>query len=151
MVIIISSLKSKIFIPGNVPSLKNSKIATKKGVFPSKTVVKYLRSLGIKHYSLRDKTVKGYVNRPNLFQPCADIIKENIAQDYPVNFGFHFIRDSKRKFDFHNAVHIIADLLVIHGVISDDDMDHFIPYCHKNENGNYYSIDKESPGVWIYF
>ncbi len=31
-----------IFIPGNIPSLKNSKIATSKGVFSSKTVKKFL-------------------------------------------------------------------------------------------------------------
>lgn len=143
---------NKVFIPGNVPSLKNSKIATKKGVFPSKTVTKYLRTLGIQHYSLRDKIVKGYIKRPNLFQPLADKIKQNIDQDcYPYIFGFHFVRGSKHKFDFHNTVHIIADLLVVHGTILDDDLDHFVPYCQIDRDGRYYSIDKKNPGVWVYF
>jgi hypothetical protein len=55
-----------IFIKGNVPSLKNSKI---KGIYHPKTVTKYLRSLNIQGYSASKKTVKEYKdpNRPNLF------------------------------------------------------------------------------------
>ena len=34
-----------IFIPHNVPSLKNSKVKTSKGIFASPTVSKYIRKL----------------------------------------------------------------------------------------------------------
>ena len=53
-----------IFIPSNVPSLKNSKVKTSKGIFPSKTVTKYIRGLGIQSYNSRKKEVKGYTGDP---------------------------------------------------------------------------------------
>jgi hypothetical protein len=45
-------------------------------------------------------------------------------------------------------VQIIADLLVAHDFIKDDDMDHFIPMPFKVK-GEWYTYDKENPGVWI--
>ena len=59
-----------IFIPGNVPSLKNSKVMTKRGIFSSPTVSKYIRTLGIQHFNSRRQEVKGYVDiyRPNIFE-----------------------------------------------------------------------------------
>jgi hypothetical protein len=45
-------------------------------------------------------------------------------------------------------VQIIADLLVAHGCITDDDMDHFLP-IPMWKNGQWYSLDKNNPGVWI--
>ena len=56
------------FIPGNVPSLKNSKVKTSRGIFPSKTVVKYLRDIGVLRYSVRDKEVQEYKTKPNTFR-----------------------------------------------------------------------------------
>ncbi len=61
-------MRGSIFIPGNVPSLKNSKIKTARGIFPSKTVMKYLRSLGIQKYSVSKKEVIGFKTRDNLFE-----------------------------------------------------------------------------------
>ena len=49
-----------LFIGTNVPSLKNSKIKTSRGIFSSKTVGKYLRGLGIQSFSSSKKIVKGY-------------------------------------------------------------------------------------------
>ena len=43
-------MPNEIFIPGNVPSLKNSKIKTERGVFASKTVTTYLKLFGIKSF-----------------------------------------------------------------------------------------------------
>lgn len=62
--------------------------------------------------------------------------------------GFHFVRGTKHKFDFHNAVQIVADLLVAHDFIEDDNMDCFIPIPYKI-NDNWFSYDKENPGVYI--
>jgi len=64
-----------IFIPGNIPSLKNSKIMTSKGLFSSKTVKKFLRSHGIQSYSSKDKIVKGYVKTPDTFRPYTVALK----------------------------------------------------------------------------
>lgn len=141
-----------IFIPFNCPSLKNSKIATTIGrgankrtiLLPSKTVKNYLQKLGIKKYGSHG--VESYATRPNLFR--------HAVGDYflgcpkPVIVGFHFIRDSRRKFDFHNAVQIIADLLVAHGFIEDDNMDFFIPTPMRID-GKWYSVDKLNPGCWL--
>ena len=59
-----------IFIPGNVPSLKNSKVKTSRGIFSSPTVNRFVRSLGIQSFSSSKKIVKGYkdLSRPNKFE-----------------------------------------------------------------------------------
>ena len=141
-----------IFIPNNIPSLKNSKIATTIGkgsnkrliLLPSKTVKNYLKTMGIKKYSA--KGVEEYVNRENLFRKAVGNYFDDCQQ--PVVVKFFFIRGSHHKFDFHNAVQIIADLLVAHGYIYDDNMDYFIPMPMKSE-GAWYSFDKDAPGVWV--
>ena len=61
-----------IFIPFNTPSLKNSKIKTSRGIFPSKTVKKYLSDLGIQKYSSSRKEVTGYKTKPNLIEELRD-------------------------------------------------------------------------------
>lgn len=136
-----------IFIPGNVPSLKNSKIKTSKGIFPSKTVKNYLSSLGIQSYSASKKEVKGYKTRENIF---LELFKDIKIEKYPVIIGFHFVRSTKHKFDFNNANSIITDLLTAHNIIEDDNMDCIIPFPMLLEN-KYYSYDKEKPGVYVKF
>lgn len=137
----------EIFIPGNVPSSKNSKIKTEKGVFHSKTVRKYLSFLGISHFSTSKKEVKHLKTKESIFKDQVEKLKGQLGEP-PHRIGFHFVRDSRRSFDFHNAVQIIADLLVSYNIIEDDDMDHFIPLPYKRK-GNYYTISKEQPGVYI--
>ena len=138
-----------IFIPGNVPSSKNSRINTKNGSFASKTVKAYLNSLGIQSYSSSKKIVKGYVNKPNLIENLReDFLKQIEGKELPLQIGFHFVRDSKRKFDFHNIVQISLDLLTAHDFIIDDNMDCVIPFALKI-GGGFYSVDKDDPGVYI--
>lgn len=138
-----------IWIDHNVPSLKNSKVKTSRGIFMSKTVKKYLQKLGIAKYSSSRKEVIDYKTKENLFTPIADKLKEELKnKKYPYKIGFHFVRGSRHSFDFHNAVQILADLMVAYDVLEDDDMNHFIPVPFKI-NGNYYSYDKEKPGVYI--
>lgn len=136
-----------LFIQNNVPSLKNSKIKTSRGIFSSKTVGKYLRSLGIQSYSSSKKLVKGYVTRENEFLKTKDYFQQYL-KDKPHLVGFHFVRNSKHKFDFNNATQILADLLVAHDIIDDDNMDNFIP-CPLKINNSYYTYDKQNPGVYI--
>jgi hypothetical protein len=135
-----------VFLPGNVPSLKNSRGVGSFGQsFNSKTVQKYLRSFGIVNYSSKKKTVK-LINKKseNLFAKYF----EGIVFENPLRIGFHFVRGTRHKFDFTNMVQIIADLFTAHGFIEDDNMDCFLPYPLEREN-RYYSIDKNNPGVWL--
>ncbi len=140
-----------VFIPGNVPSLKNSKIKTSRGIFSSKTVKKYLTNFGIQRYSSSKKEIIGYKTRPNIFQDeiVPQILKLLENKEAPYEFGFHFVRGTKHKFDFNNANQLIADLFVAHSVIEDDNMDYFLPYPLKINN-KAYTIDKENPGVYVF-
>ena len=134
-----------IFIPGQVPSLKNSKV---KGIYHPVTVTKYLRSLGIQGYSASEKTVKEYKdpNRPNLFRKYVGNYFE--GAEYPIVLGFHFVRGRRGSWDIGNAQHILLDLLTAHDLIQDDNADCLIPQSFKID-GRWYSYSKERPGVYL--
>jgi hypothetical protein len=134
-----------IFVPFNTPSSKNSKIATKRGVFHSKTVMNYLRNLGIQHYSASKKTVTEYKNRPNLFRQA---FKDWGKPTEFVKIGLHFVRDSRRDADFQNICQLIFDLMVAHDFIEDDSMKYVLPFPLEID-GVYWKIDKINPGVFI--
>lgn len=151
-----------IFIPGNVPSLKNSKVKTSRGIFSSKTVNKYIRGLGIQAFSSSKKIVKGYadLSRPNQIEALRDHFNSlRQGKDDPLIIGYHQVRNSKRLFDFSNSVEIIQDLLTSHDFIEDDNVkfvfpvpmtiDGELPVEGKVRDKPLYSVDKESPGVWI--
>lgn len=145
----ITSNGKLIWVPFNVPSSKNSRVNTKHGSFASKTVKAYLNNLGIQSYSSSKKIVKGYVNKPNLIEELrSEFLKEIEGKELPLEIGFHFVRDSKRKFDFHNIVQVILDLMTASDIIIDDNMDCVIPFALKLDY-KFYSVDKENPGVWI--
>jgi len=138
-----------LFIPGNVPSSKNSKVVTANGIFNSKTVTKYLRSLGIKSFSSSKKEVKIYVRTGNLFvQHVSSYFNNHNFEKEPMILGIHFVRNSRHKFDFHNICQILLDLLIAHKIIPDDNMDCIIPIPMK-KNGKYYTYDKLNPGVYL--
>ncbi len=136
-----------VFISGNVPALKSSKTAVPdKGVFMSKSCRQYLQKLGVKNYG--KDWVEDYKTRPNKFR--AIFADQELPIKTPVMCGFHFVRGSRHKFDWSNAVQIIEDLLVAHQVIPDDNMDHFIPFSMAYQE-KWYSYDKDRPGVWLKF
>jgi len=151
-----------IFIPHNVPSLKNSKVKTSKGIFASPTVSKYIRKLGIQGFNSRKKEVKGYVDkaRPNEFEALRvkfETMKK--GKDDPLIIGYHQVRNSKRLFDFSNSVEILQDLMTAHDFIEDDNVKYVFP-VPMSINGQLidqnnprafplYSVDKENPGVYI--
>jgi len=116
----------KIFIPGNVPSSKNSKRWTGKMLINSKTVMKY------------NKETKGhYLQYKVLFK---NQIK---TKELPVTISFKFVRGSKHKFDYINPAQTVQDLMVKNGWIEDDNCDYMIP-CFEP-----YEYNKEKPGVYI--
>ncbi len=136
-----------VFIPNNVPSLKNSKIATSRGVFSSKTVGRYLRKFGIQHYSTSKKTVTGYKTIKMTF-PVEELRELFKDVEYPAIVGMHFVRDSNRAFDFNNANQLIMDLLTAFDIIPDDSMNYAIPQCLWVDNSPF-SVDKENAGVYV--
>ncbi len=132
-----------IFIPSNIPSLKNSKIM---GRFPSKTVQRWLRLYGIQHYSASRKQVTFFktIKKTYDFEEITNPLRE--CKDYPLKMGFHFIRDSKRRWDFGNACQVLQDLLVAFDVIPDDDVNYILPFPLEI-NGKYWDYDKNNAGA----
>ena len=152
-----------IFIPGSVPSLKNSKVKTRGGIFSSPTVSRYLRKLGIQAFSSRKKEVKGYVDnisRPNIIETFRKEFQEMRGDiDDPIFIGYHQVRKDKRLFDFSNSVEVIQDLFTAHDFIEDDNVKYVFPTPMTREGilptkdnirtEKWYSVDKENPGVYI--
>lgn len=147
----------EFFLPHNVPSLKNNRIITKYGSFPSKLVKEYLKKFNIRNLDVNKnmyERITLYKNKPNLFYrqvfPYFKQIKEQPNFKYPIIIYFHFVRSSNTKFDFNNATQILTDLLSGHSLIEDDDMSHLITIpLQKPSTGEWYSVNKEKPGVWI--
>jgi hypothetical protein len=133
-----------IFIEGNVPSSKNSKV---NGKFFSKTVQKYLKHYGIKSFSSSRKTVETYKTKPMIF-PVNELKGLLDNRDYPITLGFHFVRGTRHKFDFGNVCQILLDLFTAFNIIEDDNMDCIIPMPFQIED-RWYSYDKDNPGVYI--
>jgi len=142
-------METSIFIPGQIPSLKNSKIKTSKGIFPSKTVMNWLRTFGIQSYSAHRKEVKFFKTIKGKYdfkEICSPLFEQEL--EYPIKLGFHFIRKTKGGWDFNNANHIITDLFTAFNFIPDDNVFYILPFPMEM-NGNYWSYDKETPGVFI--
>ena len=135
----------EIFIPGNIPSLKNSKI---NGRFHSKTVTKWLRLFGIKSYSASRKSVEYFKRIPRVYNLEEILLPLKACNDYPILLGMHFVRGSKHTWDFNNATHILLDLMTALDIIPDDNVDYILPFPMMIE-GKYWNYDKENPGVYI--
>ena len=120
----------EIFIPGNVPSSKNSKVWTGKHLIWSKTATKYVKDT--------DKYWRE-------FAPI--FIEESLKHSYtiatPLKTSFKFIRGSKHKFDYVNPLQTILDLMVRYNWITDDNADIILPVFEP------YEYNKENPGVII--
>lgn len=147
---------------GNIPSLKNSKVKTARGIFSSPTVNKFLRSVGIQSFNSRKKFVKGYVdpNRPNMIEALREEFGEMlVGKGKPIFIGYHQVRGSRRSFDFSNSVEIVQDLFTAHDFIEDDDVsnvfpvpmtiDGELPTADNVRTKKFYSVDKDNPGVYI--
>jgi len=118
---------NSIFIPGNVPSSKNSKIWTGKFLINSKTVTKYLK------FAERE-----YQQQAIFFKALAE------GKEFPLHVEFKFVRDSKRLFDLINAAQIVQDMMVKYNFIPDDNYTYLIPHFDPEV-----IIDKKNCGVYI--
>ena len=107
--------------------------------------------MGIQGFSSSKHTVKEYkdlINRPNIFRNKVGSYFDSYdwSKQEPLVLGYHFIRNSKRSFDYINACQIIFDLLSAHDFIPDDDMQHLVPVPLKIDS-RWWHVDKDSPGV----
>ena len=119
----------EIFIPGNVPSSKNSKIWTGKRLIWSKTATQYVKDT--------EKYWKEYSNVFNLeYHWRTEGLK-------PLKVSFKFIRGSKHKFDYVNPLQTVLDLMVRYKWIPDDNADIILPIFEP------YEYSKDNPGVVI--
>ena len=115
-----------IFIPGNVPSSKNSKRWTGKMLINSKTTMKYI-----------SKTKGDYLINKQKFKK---LIK---GKSKPYKISFKFIRGTKHKFDYINPCQTVQDLMVKNNWLDDDNCNEIIPIFEE------YEYNKEKPGVII--
>lgn len=118
------------------------------GKFTPPTVKKWLRTFGISSYNSRKKEVKYFVKIPakyNFKEICKSIVD---YKDYPLLMGFHFVRGSRRNWDFNNANHVLTDLMTAMHIIPDDSTKYLLPFPMQID-GEYYSYNKEMPGVYI--
>ena len=122
---------TSIFIPGNVPSSKNSKQWTGKMLINSKPVRNYIKN-----------TKKDYVKSKEEFDSHL-VTMQGDSRTYPLHIDFYFIRNSRRKFDYINPAQTVQDLMVKYEWIEDDNCDIIIPHFSG------YHVDKEKPGVYI--
>lgn len=120
-----------IFIPGNVASSKNSKQWTGKHLIWSKVAQRYRTNTAM-YWKIHRK----------------DFLKMIDGKPKPIQVGFHFVRDSKRKFDFVNVVQTCQDLMVDHAWLPDDNLDEMLPFPMMSAEA-WYTIDKKNPGVYI--
>lgn len=122
-----------LFISGNVASSKNGRTFN----------MKLKRSLDSKSTQKYKKVSKDSYR--DLQEQFLSMIE---GKEKPYKIGFHFVRDSRRKFDFINPVQTVQDLMVRNGWLEDDNMTEMIPFPLELD-GKWYSVDKENTGVFI--
>lgn len=138
-----------IFIPGEVPSSKNSKeigfLYMKKG---SESSIYHKKNGTFRPVRLNlnsSKATKRYVKEREWDYAAkkkefAELVK---GYEAPYRICFKFFRKTKRKFDYINAAQIVQDMMVKYGWVEDDDCVNIRPYFLE------YEVDKENPGVLI--
>lgn len=133
-----------IFIPGNVPSSKNSKQismpTTKdgrvvKGRNGKKVVI-------VRH----SEQVQKYLKTSEQFYIDMQPLFKSFIQDKtkPLQIRFKFNRLTRHNFDYINALQIVQDLMVKHKWIDDDNADELKPIFDD------YEYLPDNPGVLIF-
>ena len=117
---------NSIFIPGNVPSSKNSKQWTGKMLINSKATRAYIKA-----------TIEFYLKYRVGFQKMLK------GKEKPYKVSLQFIRGTKHKFDYINPAQTVQDLMVKYNWIKDDNCNEIIPIFVA------YKYDKDNPGVII--
>lgn len=147
-----------IFLPGNIPSSKNSKQIQER--YTGKSIccsADYDRKTKL---CSKCGKITGSAKRPMLVN--SEVVQkyvENHADDYnkvrplflelakgqtlPLQVGVYFIRDSHRRWDIGNACQIITDLMKDHFLIPDDDSTNISCVFLG------FHVDKDKPGCIV--
>jgi Holliday junction resolvase RusA-like endonuclease len=96
-------MKDGIFIYGNVPSSKNSKVWTGKLLINNSRVYRYKKQAELQFEAHRNRFLKAAEKK-----------------SLPLQVKFTFYRETQQRFDFNNISQIVCDLMVSAGWIEDD-------------------------------
>lgn len=157
----INKVKKVLWIPGEVPSLKNSKeivtIKTKNSICCNAPIIKV--SVGnflcshchkpTKHKTrpllIPSKAVEAYYKASEAYYTGIDFKSRYIdwfnGCEFPIFMGMYFVRKTASAWDFNNVSQIIQDLLVKHNHITDDNVNFLIPVLIGSHK------DADHPGV----
>jgi hypothetical protein len=129
------------FIPGNVPSSKNSRniVSYKDKVTGDKKTLS-IASATVQKYRGNTKWLWAANKKP--------FLEATKDMKMPLYIGFYFLRNSKRKWDLVNPEQTVQDEMVKHKWIPEDDVHHLCP-CPLFINGEYWRISTKHPGVII--
>lgn len=141
-----------IFIPGNVPSKKNSKqIWWKTASATSKSTIKSYDKNGrrVTPFITSSKLVKTYQDEARVhYEKYRDYwIEITSGLELPLRVFFLFVRSTNQDFDFNNATQIITDMMTETGWHPDDASKYILP-MPPLRNPAYY-VSPKSPGVYI--
>lgn len=127
-----SSSTATFFIPGHVPSSKNSRVLTQQGLFiASKAVQKYRK------------------NSKEDWRSLAKEFRQRVKdKEAPIKIGFHFVRKTRHKYDWVNPLQTVLDEMVKHHWVSDDNIEVIIPVPFTR-SGSYTTYDPKTAGVHI--
>ena len=120
-------MKEGIFIYGNVPSSKNSKIWTGRMLVSSSRVYRYKRQAKRQFEAHRNRFLRAAAKKP-----------------LPLLVKFTFYRETRQRFDFNNISQVVCDLMVKCNWIEDDSYKFLVPVFNPEV-----IIDKINPGVKI--
>ena len=120
-------MKDGIFIYGNVPSSKNSKVWTGKLLINNSRVYRYKKQAELQFEAHRNRFLKAAEKK-----------------SLPLQVKFTFYRETQQRFDFNNISQIVCDLMVSAGWIEDDSYKYLVPVFNPEV-----IIDKMNPGVKI--
>lgn len=106
------------------------------------------RSFGSPAYNKYVRLSKEYWDNSEIIRTFKRKLSQK--QVVPYIIYFYFVRNSRRKFDWQNAIQGPLDLMVKYGWVEDDNCSIMVPAPIKL-NGSYYRVDAKNPGVYIIF
>jgi Holliday junction resolvase RusA-like endonuclease len=126
-------MTSKLFfIPGPVPSSKNSRVMTRSGLFIASKATQKYRKTSAAYWLMYKPEFKAELSK----------------MSKPIIIGMHFVRGSRHKWDFINPAQTIQDEMTKAGWIDDDNVEEILP-VPLYIDGSPWSYDKDKPGVYI--
>lgn len=128
--------KNGLYIPYDVPSMKNRKQLFVRQTKEGKNVPGSTNNQVVKDYKLVTKMY--YENYRMLFLAMVGQAK------FPIRVQFFFIRRSAQQFDYNNIGQMVQDLMVEYNWLPDDSAKYLIPNFDAG-----YALDKFNPGVII--